>query len=50
MEVKTMEFEIKQENGVVTAIGKSAVYHPPIVFNGEQGIKWYEDKPKNKSN
>lgn len=49
MQKQTIEFAVETKNGAVQSIGKSIVYQPKTNFNGK-GIKWYEDKPKKKSN
>lgn len=41
----TIEFSVKKENGVITKIGKSAIYIPRTNFKSGN-IKWYEDKLK----
>ncbi len=43
---QTIEFAITRKNGVITQTGKSSVPHPAIKFQRGDGIKWYQDKPK----
>ena len=49
MQRQTIEFATVTKNNVVQKIGKSIIHQPKTNFNGI-GIKWYEDKPKHKSN
>lgn len=43
MKKNEIQFAIKTNNGVVTAIGKSFILQPKTEYKGS-GIKWYEDK------
>lgn len=36
MHVQEIEFAVQKENGIVTKIGKSAVYQPKAGFKGSQ--------------
>ena len=49
MQKQTVEFAVETKNGTVQRIGKSSIYQPKTNYNGK-GTKWYEDKPKKKSN
>lgn len=49
MQKQTIQFAVQTQNGVVQKVGKSTLYQPKTNFKGSQ-IKWYEDKPKKKSN
>ncbi len=46
MHTQTMEFAVTRQNGIVTQVGMSSVIHPAIDFKCGNGIKWYQDKPK----
>lgn len=46
MQKQTMEFAVTSKNGIVTHVGRSSVAHPKINFQRGNGIKWYQDKPK----
>ena len=49
MQTQTIQFAVESKNGVIQRIGKSSVYVPNTNFKGGS-IKWYEDKPKKKTN
>ena len=49
MQKQTANFAVQTNKGVVQTIGKSVIYQPKTEFKGGE-IKWYEDKPKKKSN
>lgn len=49
VEKQIVTFPVIAKEGIVTKIGKSYITHPEIRFNGN-GIKWYENKMKNKTN
>lgn len=49
MDRQTITFAVTVKDGVATEIGKSYITHQEIRFNGN-GIKWYEDKLKDKNN
>ena len=42
MRKETIRFVVKSENGVVTNIGKSIIYQPPVNFKGGS-VKWFDD-------
>jgi len=42
---QTVEFAVIRQNGVITRIGRTGIYHPKPNFKGGS-VKWYEDKPK----
>lgn len=49
MQKQTIEFATVTKNNVIQKIGKSTITQPKTNFNGI-GIKWYEDKLKQKNN
>ena len=49
MQTQTIEFGVRSKNEVVTEVTKSTIYQPKTNFKGGS-IKWYEDKPKKKTN
>ena len=49
VEKQTITFPVAVTEGIVTDIGRSYTTHPKIRFNGND-IKWYQDKPNDKSN
>lgn len=49
MQKQTVEFATVVKDGVVQQIGRSTIEMPKIQFKGGS-IKWYEDKPRKKSN
>ena len=49
MQKQTIQFAVQSKNGVIEKVGKSTIYQPKTNFNGI-GIKWYEDKLKQKNN
>ena len=49
MQTQTIEFGVRSKNGVITEVTKSTIYQPKTNFKGGS-IKWYEDKPKKKTN
>lgn len=48
MKKQTVEFTITRKNGIITKVGRSYIEQPKIRFKGGS-IKFYEDKPKQKS-
>ena len=48
MQKQTVEFATTQKNGVITRIGRTGINQPKTNFKGGT-IKWYPDKPKQKS-
>lgn len=46
--IQTVEFATKRNNGTITRIGRTGINQPKTNFKGGS-IKWYEDKPKQKS-
>ena len=46
MQAQTMEFAVTSKSGIVTHVGRSSVTHPKINFQRGNGIKWYQDKPR----
>ena len=49
MQKQTVQFAVESKNGVVQRVGKSTILQPRTNFK-DGSIKWYEDKPKQKSN
>ena len=49
MKTNTIQFAVQSKNGVIEKVGKSTILQPKTNFKGGQ-IKWYEDKPKQKTN
>ena len=49
MHKQTIQFAVESKNGVIQRIGRSSIYQPKTNFKGGS-IKWYEDKPKKKTN
>lgn len=49
MSKQTVEFATVTKNGVVRKIGRSSIEQPQANFKGGS-IKWYEDRPKQKTN
>lgn len=49
MKKSTVEFAVETKEGVVTRVGRSSVEVPKTNFKGGS-IKWFDDKPKKKSN
>lgn len=46
MNVQEIEFAVQKENGIVTRIGRSAVYQPRTDMGKDKGsVKWYQDVP-----
>ena len=43
-----VEFAVTRNNGNITRIGKTGINQLKTNFKGDS-IKWYEDKPKQKS-
>lgn len=46
MKKQTVEFAITSKNGIVTHVGRASVAHPKTNFQRGNGVKWYQDKPK----
>ena len=49
MKKQTMTFAVMTKDKVVQQVGRSIIIQPVPKFKGGT-IKWYEDKPKQKSN
>ena len=49
MQKQTIQFAVQSKNGVIEKVGKSNIYQSKINFKGGE-IRWYEDKPKKKTN
>lgn len=48
MNRQTVEFAVTRDKGNITRIGMSSIPQPRTNFKGGK-IKWYKDKPKEKS-
>ena len=48
MQTQTVEFAVTRNNSTITRIGRTGILQPKTNFKG-QSVKWYEDKPKQKS-
>ena len=45
---QTVEFAVTRNNGTITRVGRTAINQPGTNFKGGS-VKWYDDKPKQKS-
>ncbi len=48
MQTQTVEFAVTRNKSNITRVGKTSILQPKTNFKGGK-IKWYEDKPKEKS-
>ena len=48
MQTQTIKFAVMRNKGNITRVGKTNILQPKTSFKGNS-IKWYEDKPKQKS-
>lgn len=48
MHRQTVEFAVTRDKGNITRIGRSSISQPRTNFKGGK-VKWYKDKPKEKS-
>lgn len=48
MHRQTVEFAVTCNKGNITRIGRSSIFQPKTNFKGGK-VKWYKDKPKEKS-
>ena len=48
MQTQTVEFAVTKNKGNITRIGRTNINQPKTYFKGGS-IKWYKDKPKQKS-
>ena len=48
MHRQTVEFAVTRDKGNITMIGRTSIPQPKTNFKGGK-VKWYEDKPKEKS-
>lgn len=48
MQIQTIEFAVTRNKGRITRVGRTSITQPKTNFKGGT-IKWYEDKPKQKS-
>ena len=50
MQKQTIEFAVKRDNGIIARVGRTGILQPKPDFKGNpDSVKWYEDKPKQKS-
>lgn len=50
MQKQTVEFATTRDNGIITRVGRTGILQPKTDFKGgSDSVKWYEDKPKQKS-
>lgn len=50
MQKQKVEFAVKRNNGIITRVGRTGILQPKTSFKGDpDSVKWYEDKPKQKS-
>ena len=50
MQKQTVEFAVKRDNGIITRVGRTGILQPKPNYKGNpDSVKWYEDKPKQKS-
>lgn len=48
MQIQTIEFAVTRNKGRIKRVGRTSITQPKTNFKGGT-IKWYEDKPKQKS-
>ncbi len=48
MQTQTVEFAVTRDKGNITRVGRTGILQPKTKFKGGF-VKWYEDKPKQKS-
>lgn len=48
MKTQTVEFAVTRNKGTITKVGRTGILQPKTSFKGGS-VKWYEDKPKQKS-
>lgn len=48
MQKQTVQFAVTRNNGAITRVGRTGILQPKTNFKGGS-VKWYEDKPKQKS-
>lgn len=48
MHKQSIEFAVTRNRGRIIRVGKTSILQPKTNFKGGR-IKWYEDKPKEKS-
>ena len=49
MKTQTVEFATVRKDGVIRTVGRSTIIQKKVNYKGGQ-IKWYEDKPRKKTN
>lgn len=49
MRTQTVEFATVRKDGVIQTVGRSTIIQSKTNYKGGQ-TKWYEDKPKQKTN
>lgn len=48
MHKQTVQFAVMRNKGNIARIGRTGINHPKTRFKGGS-VKWYEDRPKQKS-
>lgn len=48
MQKQTVQFATTRNKGIITRVGRTSILQPKTSFKGGS-VKWYEDKPKQKS-
>lgn len=48
MQRQTVQFATMRNNGIITRVGRTSILQPKTNFKGGS-VKWYKDKPKQKS-
>lgn len=48
MHKQTVQFAVTRNNGSITRVGRTGILQPKTSFKGGT-VRWYEDKPKQKS-
>lgn len=50
MHKQSVQFAVTRNNGTITRVGRTGILQPKTNFKGGfDSVKWYEDKPKQKS-
>lgn len=48
MKTQTVEFAVTHNKGTITRVGRTGILQPKTNFKGGS-VKWYKDKPRQKS-
>lgn len=48
MQIQAVEFAVTRNNGAITRVGRTGILQPKTNFKGSS-VKWYKDKPRQKS-